>query len=109
VNLTICFTSAAFRVDGIPYAQIPVFVDEGSMRIVYLPTEWIIHQAVVRGTTRSPATWRAYAYGLLDWLRFCASHAWDWSAPAEEHLAHYRNELERRSPRIARRTSPRRC
>ena len=74
------------------------------MRIVYLPTEWIIHQAVVRGTTRSPATWRAYAYGLLDWLRFCASHAWDWSAPAEEHLAHYRNELERRSPRIARRT-----
>ncbi len=104
MSLAISFTASTFRIDGVPYAQIPVFVDPANMRIQYLPTEWIIHQAVVRGTTRSPKTWKTYAYGLLDWLRYCCSQSWDWAKPEEQFLAHFRNDLERRSPKLARGT-----
>ncbi len=68
------------------------------MRIEYLPTEWIIFQAIIRGSSRSPGTWRNYAFGLLDWLRTCEENGWDWRKPEERILAHYRNSLERRKP-----------
>jgi len=74
------------------------------MRIEHLPTEWIIFQAVIRGSIRSPGTWRNYAFGLLDWLQYSDANGWDWRSPEERLLAHYRNALECRKPILSSKT-----
>jgi integrase len=102
MGLSLVFTSDGFTVDGISYAGIPVFVETDTMRVQYLPTEWFIHLAVDRGSTRSPLTWKNYAYRLLSWLRFCIGHHWNWASPEERHLAHYRNMIERQAPKLKR-------
>ncbi len=73
-----------------------MFYDPNTMRIEFLATAWFVKIAVVRGRSRSPRTWRQYAYDLLDAMNFIAGKGWRWPSAREEHLAHYRNELERR-------------
>ncbi|HVA29039.1 MAG TPA: site-specific integrase, partial [Candidatus Baltobacteraceae bacterium] len=104
MTLSLFYTGEGFEIDDIPYPHIPLFVERTSMRIEFLPTEWILFQAVIRGSTRSPGTWRNYATNLLDWLRYCDRHGWDWQKPEERLLAHYRNSLERRKPGISAQT-----
>jgi len=104
LGLSLFFSGDGFEIDGLPYPDIPIFVDQSTMRIEYLPTEWIVFQAVIRGSSRSPGTWRNYAFGLLSWLRYCNANGWDWRRPEEQLLAHYRNALERQEPQLSTKT-----
>lgn len=49
--------------------------------------------SVVNGETRSPKTWRSYAYQFADWLGFCVRVGVDWQRVTELDLATYRNIL----------------
>ncbi len=102
--LSLFFTGPGFEFDGVPYHRVPIFLEPNSMKIELLPTEWILFQAVVRGSARSPGTWRNYASNLLDWLRYSDQNGWNWRRPEERLLAHYRNSLERRKPDVSAQT-----
>jgi hypothetical protein len=65
------------------------------MRIEFLPTEFLIYNAVVRGKSRSPKTCKAQGHVLDPFLRFMDEKNFDWQEPTEERLAHYRTQLER--------------
>ena len=83
-----------FQIDGFPYPGLPMFLRPASMRIEYLPTEYLVYVVVVRGDARSPKTWIAKAYALLPFLNFMDEQGFSISDPTEEQLAHYRNSLE---------------
>lgn len=102
--VSLFFCSEGFTIGGEPYADLPLFLDAATMSVHFLPTEWMIHLAVYNGRTRSAHTWRGYAYDLAQWLRFCDDRDWSWQSPREEHLAHFRNSLEKRPDRYKRKT-----
>ncbi|HTV74403.1 MAG TPA: tyrosine-type recombinase/integrase [Candidatus Acidoferrales bacterium] len=104
MGLSLFFTGEGFEIDQLAYPGLPLFIDPQTMRIEHLPTEWIIFQAVIRGSSRSPGTWRNYAFGLLDWLQYSDANGWDWRSPEERLLAHYRNALECRKPILSSKT-----
>lgn len=83
-----------FEIDGLPYPGLPVVVDSGTMRIEFVPTEFLIYNAVIRGKSRSPKTWEAQGHILVPFLRFMDEKGFDWRQPTEERIAHYRNFLE---------------
>jgi len=66
------------------------------MRIEYLPTEYLVYLAVIRGDARSPKTWMARAYALLPFLNFMDQCAFSIADPTEEQLAHYATLLKER-------------
>jgi len=104
-NLSLFRTPKEFRIDGISYPGIPVIVDDDTMRIQYVPTEFMIYNAVVRGKSRSPKTWKDQGNIILPFLQYMEERGFDWRQPTEERLAHYRNSLELRRlgrPRISR-------
>lgn len=95
-KLSLYYTPGEFHIDGIPYEAIPIFVCPNSMRIEFLPTEWLIYLAVIQGRTQSPLSWRLYAYTLRDYIAFADAHSLDWRAPTEATLGHYSNHLRKR-------------
>ena len=92
-EIGIFWTDERFAIDGLPYPDIPMFVDRRTMRHLFLPTEWMIDLAVVDGRAQSPLTWKSYAYSLRDYLRFANARGWDWQSPTEAMIAHYANQL----------------
>lgn len=95
-DLSLYWSSDGFQVDGISYAGIPLFIRAGAMRIEFLPTEYSLHIAVIRGRSRSWKTWKAYGHCMLSFLRYMEAKNFDWRQPQEKYLAHYRTSLERR-------------
>ena len=95
-DLSLYWTSDGFRLDGIPYKGLPIFVRPQTMQIELLPTEYGIYVGVVRGRSRSPQTWKASGYALLSFIRFMEANQFDWRQPTEQVLAHYRTQLEHR-------------
>jgi integrase len=92
--LTIITTLAGFTVDGVSYPAVPVFVDDQTLAVSHIPTEWMLHLAVVNRRVRSPKTWKKYSLSLLAWLRFSEEKQWDWMRYNESSIAHFRNLLE---------------
>jgi integrase len=66
------------------------------MRIEWLPTEYLLHGAIVSGRSRSMMTWKAHGHMMVPFLNFMLDRGFDWRSPTEEQLAHYRNALEKR-------------
>jgi integrase len=93
-NFSLFHAPEGFEIDGVPYPGIPIVVDSDTMRIEFAPTEFLIYNAVVRGKSRSPKTWKAQGHIIVPFLRFMDDNAFDWMQPTEERLAHYRNHLE---------------
>jgi integrase/recombinase XerD len=106
VQPSLFFSTTDFKIDGHPYERVPLFADPETMRLELIPTRWMYHIAVVSARTRSPATWRIYAYHLRDWLGYASEQSWDWKRPQEDQLAHYRNYLERSEAPHARHVRP---
>jgi integrase len=102
--LSLFFCSEEFTIGGEAYPALPLFLDAATMGVHFLPTEWMIHLAVFNGRTRSPHTWRSYAFDLAQWLRFCEDRGWSWESPLEEQLAHFRNSLEKHQDKYKRTT-----
>ena len=92
-DLSLIRSDAGPSIDGIAYPGLPIFVRPASMRIEYLPTEFCIYVAVVRGRSRSQKTWKAIGYTLLSFIRFMEVSQFDWKQPTEEQLGHFRTHL----------------
>jgi hypothetical protein len=90
------FIKIASEIDGVSYEGVPLIVASGTMRIEWLPTEYLLYNAIVSGRTRSPKTWKALGHMMAPFLNFMEERGFDWRSPTEERLARYRNALEKR-------------
>lgn len=54
---------------------------------------YLFHIAVVRGRTRSPATWQTYADHLYEFFAFIEENALHWSDIRQEQVAAWRNGM----------------
>ena len=69
------------------------FILDSEMRWQTEPNAFLVQVSLVRGRTRSPKTWRSYAYQFGDWLSFCERIGLDWRHATEMSIATYRNIL----------------
>jgi integrase/recombinase XerD len=69
------------------------FLLDGEMRWPVEANAFLARISVVNGKTRSPKTWRSYAYQFADWIEFCARAGLGWQQVTELDLATYRNIL----------------
>jgi integrase/recombinase XerD len=69
------------------------FILDSEMRWQMEPNAFLAEVSLVRGKTRSPKTWRSYAYQFGDWLSFCERIDLEWRRATELNLATYRNIL----------------
>src|SRR6266481_3940672 len=69
------------------------FILDFEMRWQTEPNAFLVQVSLVRGKTRSPKTWRSYAYQFGDWLSFCERIGLDWRHATEMNIATYRNIL----------------
>jgi len=69
------------------------FLLSSQMRWEVEPNAFMARVSIISGRTRSPRTWRSYAYELADWLGFCEKAGLDWRGATELNLATYRNIL----------------
>ncbi|WP_035352716.1 hypothetical protein [Edaphobacter aggregans] len=76
-----------FDEDGRP------FLLDSEMRWELELNAFLTRMSIVSGTTRSPKTWRSYAYQLADWLSFCENVGLGWRNVTELNIATYRNIL----------------
>jgi integrase/recombinase XerD len=76
-----------FEPDGRP------FILDSQMRWSAKVNAYLARLSAISGSTRSPKTWRSYAFELADWLAFCERLGLDWRGITELDLATYRNIL----------------
>ena len=69
------------------------FLLGSEMRWELEPNAFLARLSIVSGRTRSPRTWRSYAYQLADWLSFCERLGFGWRHATEWNLATFRNIL----------------
>lgn len=86
------FTTAAFRPHGAALPGVPMLIDD-DMRLIEPACVWLMHIAMVRGRTRSPATWRTYGEALYDWWQTLAASGWAWDGVSARELAAYRDSM----------------
>jgi hypothetical protein len=67
-DLSLYWTPGEFTIDGDSWAGLPLIVDSRTMRIEYVPTEFLIYQAAVVGKARSKQTRYAQAHIVLPFL-----------------------------------------
>ena len=104
-DLSLYWTPSEFTIDGDSWPDLPILVDSRTMRIEYVPTEFMVYQAVVVGKARSLQTRYAQAHIVLPFFDSLADKHVDWRDVTEEQLAHYRDALEKRKlgrPRVRR-------
>ncbi|HXO17275.1 MAG TPA: site-specific integrase, partial [Candidatus Dormibacteraeota bacterium] len=89
------FTDTRFLIDGLPYPDLPMFVDVRTMRHLYLPTEWMIDLATCQARCESPLSWKSYAYDLRGFFEFAIVKGFDWLHPEEMQIGHYGVDLTR--------------
>jgi integrase/recombinase XerD len=95
-DLSLYWTPNEFTISGDPWPELPVLVHSETMRIEYIPTEFLIYQAAVVGKARSQQTRYAQAHIVLPFLNSLSDKGVDWRNVTEEQLAYYRNTLENR-------------
>jgi len=79
------------------------FLLDSEMRWPVEANAFLARISVINGKTRSPKTWRSYAYQFADWLGFCARAGLEWQHVTELDLATYRNILSmEKSPQTGR-------
>jgi|CXWL01.1.fsa_nt_gi site-specific recombinase XerD len=86
------FSTAAFRPHGAALRGVPMLIDD-DMRLIEPACVWLMHIAMVRGRTRSPATWRTYGEALYDWWQTLAANGWLWDEVSARELAAYRDGM----------------
>lgn len=86
--------SAAGIGQGSP--KIPILVRSETMEIEFVATEFLRHISVIKGTTRSPKTWRAYAYVIKSFCDFALEKSGGYTELSQELLVGYRMLLEER-------------
>lgn len=86
------FTTAAFRPHGAALPGVPMLIDD-DMALIEPACAWLLHVALVRGRTRSPATWRTYGEALYDWWQTLAANQWAWDRVSARELAAYRDTM----------------
>jgi len=94
------FTTAAFRPHGAAAPGVPMLIGD-DMQLIEPACAWLIHVALVRGRTRSPATWRTYGEALYDWWQTLAANDWAWDLVGARELAAWRDGMlhgTRRAP-----------
>ena len=69
------------------------FLLDHEMRWPLEANAFLARISVVNGKTRSPKTWRSYAYQFADWLGFCVRAGVECRMATELDLATYRNIL----------------
>lgn len=95
-NLSLYWTPDDFEIDGSKWPGIPLIVDSRTMRLEYLPSEFLFFKGALTAKSRSPLTRRAHAHIMLPFLNHLIENGSNWRHVTEERLAHYRDELERR-------------
>ncbi len=86
------FSTAAFRPHGAALPGVPMLIDD-DMALIEPACGWLMHIALVRGRTRSAATWRTYGEALYDWWRTLAANDWAWDRVGARELAAYRDSM----------------
>jgi integrase/recombinase XerD len=69
------------------------FLLDAKMRWPVEPNAFLFYVSVVKGKTRSPRTWRSYAYQFADWMAFCERAELEWRHATSLTIATYRNLL----------------
>lgn len=83
------FTDNEFKVLEVGIPGVPILVDS-EMRLATIPNRFLYHQAVIRGRTESPHTWRTYGSHLYEYLSFLEENGLAWDEVNETHLAAWR-------------------
>lgn len=86
------FTTTAFRPHGAALPDVPMLIDD-DMALIAPACAWLMHIALVRGRTRSAATWRTYGEALYDWWQTLAANDWAWDQVGARELAAYRDSM----------------
>ncbi|WKA34207.1 hypothetical protein QYE79_26655 [Pseudomonas aeruginosa] len=63
--MRVFYTDESFELNGVPLPGIPFLANAGA-ELIESANRYLFHIAVVRGRTRSPATWRTYADHLYE-------------------------------------------
>ncbi|WP_238173892.1 hypothetical protein [Pseudomonas aeruginosa] len=67
--MRVFYTDESFELNGVPLPGIPFLANAGA-ELIESANRYLFHIAVVRGRTRSPATWRTYADHLYEFFSF---------------------------------------
>ncbi len=86
------FTTAAFRPHGAALPDVPMLIDD-DMALIEPACAWLMHIALVRGRTRSIATWRTYGEALYDWWQTLTANDWAWDRVGARELAACRGSM----------------
>ena len=73
--------------DGVAFEGVPVVLRDSAMQIEFLPSEFLVYNAVVRGRSSSALTWKAQGHIMVPFLNFMSARGLDWRSPTEEQLA----------------------
>lgn len=85
-------TDVSFCRNGVSMPGIPFLA--GADAVLVMPANrYLFHIAVVRGRTRSPATWQTYADHLYEFFAFIEENALQWSDIRQEQVAAWRNGM----------------
>ncbi|MCC6789923.1 MAG: tyrosine-type recombinase/integrase [Hyphomonadaceae bacterium] len=86
------FTTAAVRPHGAALPGVPMLIGD-DMALIEPACAWLMHVALVRGRTRSAATWRTYGEALYDWWQTLTANGWAWDDVSARELAAYRDSM----------------
>jgi len=93
------YTDEGFKKNGVSLPGIP-FLADSAAELVDPANRYLFYVAVVRGRTRSPATWRTYADHLYEFFSFLEENDLPWGQVTQEQVAVWRNSmLDRRLSR----------
>jgi site-specific recombinase XerD len=84
------FTNKDFKIGSKSYQGVPFFVD-GQFRLIQDINDFFIEDLVPDGRTRSPKTWKSYAYWVLDFLQWLNAAKLDWLSVTRKEVAAYRD------------------
>ncbi|MGZ2810222.1 tyrosine-type recombinase/integrase, partial [Pseudomonas aeruginosa] len=90
--MRVFYTDESFELNGVPLPGIPFLANAGA-ELIESANRYLFHIAVVRGRTRSPATWRTYADHLYEFFSFLEENALFWTRVNQEHIAVWRNSM----------------
>lgn len=86
------YTDDTFLIAGRPCPGVP-FLADSKAELAEPANAYLFHIAVVRGRTRSPATWRTYADHLYDFFSFLEENELVWNRVGQEQIAAWRNGM----------------
>lgn len=76
--MRLLFTDDTFSLNGASFLGIPFLIDQ-DCELVHVANDYLLYVAMVRGSTRSPKTWRNHGEALFDYFAWLEANHRQWN------------------------------